>query len=61
MSHSEKSEPTLPIRSLESKSEMAANTGLIANKLAQRTEGFGQAGGESVLIFIGRSSPKKSI
>ena len=35
MSHSEKNEPT----------EMAANTGLIANNLVQRIEGWGQAGG----------------
>jgi hypothetical protein len=45
MSHSEKDEPTLPIRSPELKSEMAAIIGLIANNLAQRTSGFGQAGG----------------
>jgi len=40
MSHSEKNEPTLPIRSPELKSEMAANIGLIANNLAQRTAGW---------------------
>jgi len=45
MSHSEKNEPTLPIRSPELKSEMAANIGLIPNNLAQRKAGSGQAGG----------------
>ena len=47
MGHSEKSERILPIRSPELKSEMAANTGLIANRRAQRIDGCGQAGGES--------------
>jgi hypothetical protein len=47
MSHSEKNGPALPIRSPELKSEMAANIGLIANNLVQRTAGCGQAGGES--------------
>jgi hypothetical protein len=37
MSHSEKNEPTSPIRSPELKSEMVANIGLVANNLAQRT------------------------
>jgi len=45
MSHSEKNEPTLPIRSPELKSEMAANIGPIADNLAQRISGCGQAGG----------------
>ena len=45
MSHSEKNEPTPSIGGPEFKSEMAANTGLIANNLVQRIEGWGQAGG----------------
>jgi hypothetical protein len=48
MSHSEKNEPTQPIRGPGLKLEMAANIGPIADNLAQRISGDGQAGGESV-------------
>jgi hypothetical protein len=42
MSQSEKKGRTLPIRSAELKSEIAANTGLNTNILAQRINGFGK-------------------
>jgi hypothetical protein len=45
MSDSEKNEPKPSIRGPEFKSEMAADTGLIANNLVQRIEGWCQAGG----------------
>lgn len=42
MNQPEKSEPNLPIRSPELKSEMAANTGLMVDRLAQRIDSCGQ-------------------
>ena len=45
MSHSEKNEPTLPIRSPDLQSEKTANIGLIAISPVQRTADFVQAGG----------------
>jgi hypothetical protein len=45
MGHLEKSELSCPISSPDLESEIAANTGLNANKFAQRTDDCGQAGG----------------
>jgi hypothetical protein len=45
MGHLEKNELTLPISSPELKSEIAAKLGLISNKVTQRIDDRGQAGG----------------
>jgi hypothetical protein len=45
MSHSEKNEPTRPIGSPGSNQKSLLILGLIANNLAQRIDGCGQAGG----------------
>jgi hypothetical protein len=45
MSHSEKNERTLPIRSPDLQSEMTAYIGLIAINPVQRTADCGQSGG----------------
>jgi hypothetical protein len=45
MGHLEKNELTSPNRRPELESIIAADIGLIANKVAQRTDNCGQAGG----------------
>jgi hypothetical protein len=45
MGHLEKNELTLPTSSPEIESGIAANIGLIANKVARRIDDYGQAGG----------------